>query len=150
MSTKQKRQKLLIKKKKIFILKQKKNVLNVIITKLISGLCRQGAGMKALQNSLNAPNAGIHGEITAKMDSEELNKYIKDNKLKIRVKANADENKITGYDENRNVLKVNIKSPAQYNKANIEIIKLFSKKLNKKVRIKSGLTSKEKLLVLGD
>ncbi|MBN1376769.1 YggU family protein [Candidatus Woesearchaeota archaeon] len=84
------------------------------------------------------------------MDSEELNKYIKDNKLKIRVKANADENKITGYDENRNVLKVNIKSPAQYNKANIEIIKLFSKKLNKKVRIKSGLTSKEKLLVLGD
>jgi len=120
------------------------------MTQLISGLYRQEGGMSPQPSSTNARNAGILGEITAKMDSEELKKYIKDNKLKIRVNANTNKNEIICYDKNRNALKVNIKCPAQDNKANIEIIKFFSKKLNKKVRIKSGLTSKEKLLVFGD
>lgn len=75
-----------------------------------------------------------------------LNNFIINNKLKIIVKPNSKKTEILDYDIVKQALRVNIKSPAQDNKANIEIIKLFSKLLKKKVRIKSGLTNKEKLL----
>ena len=74
--------------------------------------------------------------------------YIKNNKVSIIVKANSPKNEITGYDEDRKALKVNIKAPAQDNKANIEIIKFFSKLSKKKVRIVSGVTNKKKVLEL--
>ena len=41
---------------------------------------------------------------------------------------------------------INIKEKAEDNKANIELIRFLSKELNKKVRIKSGLKSKIKIL----
>jgi len=41
---------------------------------------------------------------------------------------------------------VNIKAKAEQNKANIEIIKFFSKLLKKRVRIIKGLKSREKIL----
>ena len=65
--------------------------------------------------------------------------------LKIIVKANSKKNEIKGFD-NRKRLRVNIKVKAEHNKANIEIIKLFSRLTKKKVRIVKGLTSKEKIL----
>lgn len=73
--------------------------------------------------------------------------YIKDNKLRIVVKPNSPENKILGYDENKQALKVAIAAKPEENKANIEVVKFFSKLLKKPVKIKSGLTSREKLLV---
>ncbi|MFH1439220.1 MAG: DUF167 domain-containing protein [Candidatus Woesearchaeota archaeon] len=80
------------------------------------------------------------------MIKEELTKYIKDDILKIVVKPNSNKNEITGYDDNKEAVKVNIKAPADKNKANKEVIRFFSKLLKKDVKIKAGLISKEKLL----
>lgn len=76
----------------------------------------------------------------------DVSKYIKDNKLKIIVKPNSPSNEIISYDEERNALRVNIKAAPEKGKANIEVIRFFTKLLRKNVRIKSGLTSKEKVL----
>lgn len=75
-----------------------------------------------------------------------LEEHIKDNKLKIVVKANSNKNEILGFESVKNGVRVTIKEPADKNKANKEIVKFFSKLLKKQVRIKSGLTSKEKIL----
>ncbi len=75
-----------------------------------------------------------------------IEKYISENSLKIIVKPNSPKTEIIGYDEKRKALRVSIKAPAEKNKANLEIIKYFSKILKRQVKIK-GLSSKEKLLV---
>ena len=72
--------------------------------------------------------------------------YIRNNRLNIVVRPNSPKNEIAGYDENRDAVKVSIKAPAEDNKANIEIIKFFSKLTGKNVRIISGLKSKKKIL----
>lgn len=66
--------------------------------------------------------------------------------FKILVKPNSRENKIMGFDENKNAYVVSIKAKSENNKANIEIIKFLSKSLKKRVRIVSGLKSKEKII----
>ena len=71
---------------------------------------------------------------------------INSKKFKIIVKANAKENKIEGFDINKNAYIVRIKAKPEDNKANIEIIKFLSKQLKKKIRIASGLKSKEKII----
>lgn len=73
--------------------------------------------------------------------------YIKDNKLKIIAKPNSKKNEIIDYDESRKALRIAIAAPAEDNKANIELIKFISKLAKRKARIKSGLTSKEKLII---
>ncbi|MBS3115278.1 YggU family protein [Candidatus Woesearchaeota archaeon] len=75
-----------------------------------------------------------------------VNDYIINNRLKIIVRPNSSENKIIGYDESRKAIKVNIAAKPEENKANMEVIKFFSRLLKKRVKIKYGLTSKEKLL----
>ena len=79
-----------------------------------------------------------------------LEDYIINNKLTIIVKPNSSKTLITGYDNNRKALKVNIKEPAENNKANIAVVKLFSKLTGKKVSIVRGLTSKKKILKIID
>ena len=74
--------------------------------------------------------------------------YIISNRLKIIVRPNSSENKIIGYDESRKAVKVNIAAKPEENKANMEVIKFFSRLLKKRVKIKSGFISKEKLLLL--
>jgi len=64
----------------------------------------------------------------------------------IKVKANAAKTEITGVEGS--ILKVSVKAPAENNRANIEIIKFFSKLTKKQVKIKKGLTSKTKVLQL--
>lgn len=66
--------------------------------------------------------------------------------LEIIVKPNSSKNKVIGYDEERKAWRVEIKAPPEDNKANIEVIKFFSKLSKKKVRIISGMTSKNKIL----
>jgi len=73
------------------------------------------------------------------MNANELN-----GKVNILVKPNSSKNEITSMDSN--ILKVNIKAPAEDNKANVEVIKFFSRLTKKKVRIVSGLKSKKKLI----
>ena len=72
---------------------------------------------------------------------------ITQNPFKIIVKPNMPSNKIIGYNKEKQAYRVDIKAKPEQNKANIEIIKFFSKLLKKKVRIISGLKSKEKLLI---
>lgn len=70
----------------------------------------------------------------------------KDSKyVKIIVKPNSDKNRILDNDD-KDELRVEIAAPAEDNKANIEVIKFFSKLTGKNVRIKTGKTSKRKLL----
>jgi uncharacterized protein (TIGR00251 family) len=72
--------------------------------------------------------------------------YIKNNHLKILVRPNSPKTEIIGWDDSHEALRVNIHAKPEDNEANIEVVKLFSKLLKKKVVIKSGLRSKEKLL----
>ena len=65
--------------------------------------------------------------------------------IKVIVKPNSKESKVE-YDEKDTVYYVSVKSPADKNKANKELIKLLSKYFKKRVLIKTGLKSKIKYL----
>jgi uncharacterized protein (TIGR00251 family) len=82
------------------------------------------------------------------MINNELQSYIKNNYLKILVKPNSPKTEIVKWDTERNALRVNIHAQPEDNKANVEVVKFFSKLLKKKVVIKSGLKSREKLLLI--
>jgi len=71
---------------------------------------------------------------------------IKGSKFKIIVKPNSKENIIMGFDNDRNAYRISIKAKPEDNKANIEVIKFLSKLLKKRVKIISGLKSKEKII----
>ena len=58
-------------------------------------------------------NVNTFGEIIIKMD---ISSFIKDNKLKIIVKVNSPKSEITGWDPNRNGLKVAIKAEPEKGK----------------------------------
>lgn len=75
-----------------------------------------------------------------------IENYIKDNKLNISVKVNASKTEITGFDNTRKTIKLNVKAQPEKGKANAEIIKFFTKLTKKKVSITSGKTSKQKTL----
>ncbi|MBI5065651.1 DUF167 domain-containing protein [Candidatus Woesearchaeota archaeon] len=64
-------------------------------------------------------------------------------RIKVKIKPNSSENKIV---EKGSVWKINIKAPAQENKANLELLKFLKKELKKNVQFVSGLKSKEKVL----
>jgi len=64
--------------------------------------------------------------------------------IKVKVKANKNKQEIIKVDDKNYI--VSLKSPAIKNKANEELIKLFSKELGLIARIKHGLTSNEKVL----
>jgi uncharacterized protein (TIGR00251 family) len=68
-------------------------------------------------------------------------------RITIRAKPNSPKTEIVTYDDEKKAYKVNVHAPPEGGKANIEIVKFFSKLTKKKVRIVSGLTSKEKVLV---
>jgi uncharacterized protein (TIGR00251 family) len=76
-----------------------------------------------------------------------IENYVKDKKLKIIVKPNSPKNKILEWDKNRNALRVNIKERPESNRANIEIVKFFSKLTGKRIKIIRGLKSKKKILL---
>lgn len=67
--------------------------------------------------------------------------------IKVHVKPNSLKSQVE-YDENNGIYLVYVKSPADKNKANKELIKLLSKHFKKKVMIKSGLKSKIKYVEL--
>lgn len=65
--------------------------------------------------------------------------------IKIRVKTNSKNNEII---KENDFYRINIKSPAENNKANIKLMKLLTKHFKKRARIIKGLKSKEKLISL--
>jgi uncharacterized protein (TIGR00251 family) len=81
-------------------------------------------------------------------DKMNVQSYIIGNHIKILVKPNSPKTEIVEYDTERKALRVNVHAKPEDNEANIEIIKYFSKLLKKKVTIKSGLKSKEKILMI--
>ncbi|MBI2134917.1 YggU family protein [Candidatus Woesearchaeota archaeon] len=66
--------------------------------------------------------------------------------FKVLIRPNSPKNEIIGYDDDKKVYKINIKEKAEENKANKELIKFLSKELGKRVKIKSGLRSREKII----
>lgn len=83
------------------------------------------------------------------MEAEEIAQYVKNGFLWVIVKPNALKTQAISYDYEQKALKIVVHAPADKNKANKEIIRFFSKVLKKKVLIKSGLTSRQKLLQIG-
>lgn len=79
---------------------------------------------------------------------QELHSHIHSNYLKIIAKPNSPKTEIVGWDESRSALRVNVHAKPEDNEANVEVVKFFSKLLKKKVVIKSGTRSKEKLLFI--
>lgn len=75
---------------------------------------------------------------------------IKESKFNIIIKPKSKENKIEGFDKQRNAYIISIAAKPENNKANIEIIKFLSRLLKKKVRIISGLKSREKIVKIID
>jgi uncharacterized protein len=67
-------------------------------------------------------------------------------KFKIIVKTRALKNEILDFDKEKQAYKVCIKAIPSKGNANKEIIKFLSKQLKKKVKIVSGLRSKEKII----
>lgn len=68
-------------------------------------------------------------------------------KLFVKVKPNSSERNITKVSENNYSIK--LKSPAEKNKANLELIKIISKEFKvpqKKIIIKAGLSNRDKLI----
>jgi uncharacterized protein (TIGR00251 family) len=78
----------------------------------------------------------------------DISNYINNSYLPILVKPNSSKTEIVGWDDAKKLLKVNVHAKPEDNEANIEVVKFFSKLLKKKVRIKSGTRSKEKLLFI--
>ena len=64
--------------------------------------------------------------------------------VNIKVKAGMPNTEITG--EEKGVYCVNVHAKAEDNKANIEIIKFFSKIAGKRIRILKGVKSKRKVI----
>ena len=73
----------------------------------------------------------------------ELNKHIKEYLLQIRVTPNSSKNELV---EENGKLKLFLKAIPEKGKANKEIIKFFKKNYSLKVEIKSGETSRNKVL----
>ena len=71
---------------------------------------------------------------------------IEEERFKAIIKPNSKTNQIIGFDKNKGAYWISIKAKAENNKANIELIKFLSRSLGKRIRIKSGLKSREKII----
>ncbi len=65
-------------------------------------------------------------------------------RIEIVVKTNMPKTKIIS--EKDGILKIDVKALPEHGKANLEIVKFFSKLSKKEVKIVKGLTSKKKVL----
>jgi len=73
-------------------------------------------------------------------------KGIKQGIIKVILKPNSSKNKIKEFDSERCAYKIDIKAPAQNNKANIELVKFLSRALKNDVKIIKGFKNREKLI----
>ena len=70
--------------------------------------------------------------------------------LKVLVKPNSKETKITAYDNKQDIFHINVKAAPENNRANLALMKFISKIIKRKVEIISGATSKIKLIKILD
>jgi len=78
----------------------------------------------------------------------DISDCIVNNSLTIKAKPNTKKTKITKV--KNNIIHLDVAAPAEHNKANIEILKFFTKLLKKQVTFVKGKTSKEKVLKIID
>lgn len=71
---------------------------------------------------------------------------IKETKFKAIIKPNSFTNEVIGFDKEKDGYIIKIKARAEDNKANKELIRFLSKMLGKRVKIKSGIKSREKII----
>lgn len=69
--------------------------------------------------------------------------------IKVIVRPNSRKNILLGFDTVKQAYRVNLKASAEKGEANAALVKFLSKEMGKKVRIKSGLRSKEKIIEIG-
>lgn len=79
-----------------------------------------------------------------------LLKSVKNNTLNVLVKPNSGKNKVVGYDDSRDAVKINIKAEPEKGKANAELVKFLRKLTKKEVRVVSGHTIRQKVIKLED
>lgn len=73
----------------------------------------------------------------------DINKYVKRGLMAVKVIPHAQQPKII---EENGHLKIYLTSLPDRNKANLELIRFFKKEFKLKVRIKSGMKSREKVV----
>jgi len=67
-------------------------------------------------------------------------------KIKVKVKPNSGEQNVEKIEDDNYLVK--LKSVPENNKANLELVKVLKKYFGKEVKIKSGFTSRKKIVVL--
>lgn len=77
-----------------------------------------------------------------------LDDFVKNSCFRVIVKPNAEKTEVLGYDKERQAIKIAVMAQADKNKANLELIKFLSKRLKRKVCIKSGLTGRKKIVCI--
>ncbi len=82
------------------------------------------------------------------MKKHSFNSFGQGKTMPVIVKPNSKKTLLKGYDEERKAYLLDVAAPPENNKANQEIVKYISKVTGRKAKIKSGLTSKKKLIVL--
>jgi len=75
----------------------------------------------------------------------DIKSYIKNCQIELRVTPHSSRTELI---EEEDKLKLYLKSVPEKNKANQELIKFFKKEFNLKVQIKSGMKSRDKVLVI--
>jgi uncharacterized protein len=75
-----------------------------------------------------------------------ISDYILNGNLKVVIRPKSSKNSIRGWDESRKALIVNIHALPEDGKANKELVRFISRELKQRVEIKSGFTSREKVL----
>lgn len=88
----------------------------------------------------------MNGLIIKLMKEGLIIEMIKESKFKIYVKTNKNQNKLMGFDQEKQAYVLEINAKPIENEANKEIVRFLSKLLKRKVVIKSGLKSKIKYI----
>ena len=83
------------------------------------------------------------------MDEDNFVSAIKGGSFCVLVKANAKRTELLKFDEEKKVWRIAVAAPREENKANQELVRFLTKMVKKPVRIKSGLTSKQKVIQIG-
>ena len=78
--------------------------------------------------------------------SDKLSECIKSGKIPIIAKPNSRKTELKEFDEDRAAFRVDVAAPPENNKANIELVKYFSKLTGKRATILSGKTGKHKII----
>jgi uncharacterized protein (TIGR00251 family) len=78
----------------------------------------------------------------------DINKHIREGSIKVFVKPGKKKTKIISFDDVKKALIIEVGAPAEDNKANVELVKFLSRQLKKRLIIKSGFTSKEKIILV--